>query len=182
MEQNSQPSYWPSVMVGALVIGLIMSVLGIISQYMTINSEPVGSSFTMAQAIGTFACLFGAVGGFIATRHYAKEHEIKFPIGKGALIGFMTGVVGVLVSTVVSLIWQYVVDPELNQAVYDWSIRNLEAQNLPAEQLEMAMNFIPEPGAMSSLLWGVGIGIVALGVLNLISGIIGAKVFASEED
>jgi hypothetical protein len=169
-------------MVGALIIGLVMSVLGIISQYMTINSEPIGSSFTLAQGIGTFACLIGAIGGFIATRHYAKENEITFPIGKGALIGFMTGVVGVLVSTVISVIWQFVVDPELNQAVYDWSVRNLEAQNLPAEQFEMALNFIPEPGAMSSLLWAVGIGIVAVGVLNLISGIIGAKVFASEEE
>lgn len=182
MDQNSQPSYWPAVMVGALIIGLIMSVLGIISQYMTINSEPVGSSFTLAQGIGTFACLFGAIGGFIATRQYATENEITFPIGKGALIGFLTGVAGVLVSTLISIIWQYIVDPELNQAVYDWTIRNLEVQNLPAEQFEMAMNFIPEPGAMSSLLWAVGIGIVALGVLNLISGIIGAKVFATEEE
>ena len=182
MEQNTQPSYWPSVMIGAFVIGLIMSVLGIVSQYMTINSEPVGSAFTLAQGIGTFACLFGAIGGFIATRHYAKEHEVTFPIGKGALIGFMTGLVGVVVSTIIGLIWQYIVDPELNQAVYDWSIRNLEAMNLPAEQLEMQMNFLPEPGAMSTLLWTVGIGIVALGVLNLVSGIIGAKVFASEDE
>lgn len=58
----------------------------------------------------------------------------------------------------------------------------LEAQNLPAEQFEMALNFIPEPGSMSTLVWTIGIGIVALGVLNLISGIIGAKVFASEEE
>lgn len=182
MEQNSQPSYWPSVMVGALIIGLIMSVLGIISQYMTIGSEPTGSSFTLAQGIGTFACLFGAIGGFIATRHYAKENEITFPIGKGALIGFMTGVVGVFVSTVIGFIWQFVIDPELDDAVYEWSVRNLEAQNLPAEQFEMALNLIPEPGSMSTLVWTIGIGIVALGVLNLISGIIGAKVFASEEE
>lgn len=74
------------------------------------------------------------------------------------------------------------VDPELNQAVYDWSVRNLEAQNLPAEQFEMALNFIPEPGSMSTLLWGLGIGIVVLGILNMISGIIGAKVFAKEEE
>jgi len=182
MEQNSQPSYWPSVMIGALIIGLIMSVLGIVSQYMTIGSEPTGSAFSLAQGVGTLACLIAAIGGIISTRHYAKENEITFPIGKGALIGFMTGLVGVLISTVISLIWQYVIDPELNQAVYDWSIRNLEAMNLPAEQLEMQMNFIPEPGAMSSLLWAVGIGIVAVGILNLISGIIGAKIFAAEED
>lgn len=182
MEQDTQHSYWPSVMIGALIIGLILSILGIISQYMTINSEPTGTAFSLAQGIGTMACLFAAVGGFISTRHYAKEFEITFPIGKGALIGFMTGLVGVLVSTVISLIWQYIVDPELNQAVYDWTIRNLEAMNLPQEQFEMQLNFIPEPGAMSSLLVGVGIGIVAVGILNLISGIIGAKVFASEEE
>lgn len=182
MEQDTQHSYWPSVMIGALIIGLILSILGIISQYMTINSEPTGTAFSLAQGIGTMACLFAAVGGFISTRHYAKEFEITFPIGKGALIGFMTGLVGVLVSTVISLIWQYIVDPELNQAVYDWTIRNLEAMNLPQEQFEMQLNFIPEPGAMPSLLVGVGIGIVAVGILNLISGIIGAKVFASEEE
>lgn len=182
MEENTQASYWPSVMIGALIIGIIMSVLGIVSQYMTINSEPVGSSFTMGQGVGIISCLIGAIGGFIATRHYALENEITFPIGKGALIGFFTGVAGVLVSTVISLIWQYIVDPELNQAVYDWSIRNLEAMNLPAEQLEMQMNFIPEPGSMTALLWAVGIGVVVVGVLNLISGIIGAKVFAKEEE
>ncbi len=181
MEQNSQPSYWTSVMIGALIIGLLMSVLGLVSQYMTINSEPNGANFSLAQGIGSFACLIGAIGGFFAVRHFAKEYEITFPIGKGALIGFLTGVMGVLFSTVISLIWQYVIDTELNQAVYDWSIRNLEAQNLPSEQLEMAMNFVPDPGSISTLIWTMGIGIVAVGILNLISGIIGAKVFASEE-
>lgn len=182
MEQNSQPSYWPSVMIGALIIGLIMSVLGIVSQYMLISSEPTGSNFNLSQGIGTFACLLGALGGFIATRHYAKENEITFPIGKGALIGFMTGVVGVLISAVISLIWEYVIDPELAQAAYDWAVRNLDAQNLPAEQYEMALGFIPEPGSMTTLLWTVGGGIVMVGILNLISGIIGAKMFAAEED
>ena len=43
------------------------------------------------------------------------------------------------------------------------------------------MNFIPDPGSLSTLIWTMGIGIVAVGILNLISGIIGAKVFASEE-
>ncbi len=182
MEQQTLPNYWPSVMVGALIIGLILSVLGIISQYMLISSEPVGSSFTLPQAIQTFSCLAGAIGGFFAVRHYATENEITFPIGKGAVIGFFTGVVGVIISTVISLIWQFVIDPELDDAVYEWAIRNLEVQNLPQQQMDMAMNFIPEPGSMTTLLWGIGFGIVVLGVLNLLSGIIGAKVFAKEED
>lgn len=183
MEQNNGqlPSYWPSVMVGGLIIAIVMAVLGIVSQYMTINSEPTGASFGMGQAIGSFACLLGAIGGFLATRHYAKEHEITFAVGKGATIGFLTGVAGTVFSTIISLIWMYVIDTNLEQAMYDWQIRNMEAQNLPPEQLEMAIQFIPEPGSLSTLLMQFGIGLVAVGLLNLISGIIGAKVFANEE-
>lgn len=184
MEQNSgqQPSYWPSVMVGALIIGIVLAVIGLVGQYITIGSEPTGASFGLGQALGTFACLFGVFGGFIATRHYAKENEITFPVGKGATIGFFTGVVGTIFSTVITLIWTYVIDTNLNQAYYDWQMRNLEMQNIPRESMEMAMSMIPEPGALTPLLINLGVGIIVIGLLNLISGIIGAKVFAKEED
>ena len=172
------PSYWTSVIIGGLISAIVLSVLGIISQYMTINTEPTGSSFTVAQAIGTFACLIAAIGGFIATRHYAKEYEITFPIGKGALIGLLAGVVAVIISTTITWVWTSLIDPEINQAVYDWSIANLEAQNMTDDQMEMAKGFIPEPGIS---IVTVIISLAVLGILNAISGLVGAKVFASEE-
>lgn len=180
--EQVQASYWPSVMIGAITIAIIMVVMSILSQYMMINSEPTGSSFNMAQMIGILVCFIAAIGGVISTRHFAKTNDITFPIGKGAVMGLLTGVIGVLISTVLALIWTYVVDPSLNQAVYDWQIANLEAQNMSQQQLEMAMGFIPEPGSTSALMWQVGIGLVSIGILNLISGIIGAKIFASEEE
>ena len=176
--QNENPSYWNSVLIGALISGLILSILGSISQYMTIASEPTGSSFTLGQAVGSFACLLAAIGGFIATRHYAKEYDITFPIGKGAVIGLLTGVFAMVVSTAITWIWTSFVDPDINQAVYDWSIANLEAQGMTDDQLEMAKGFIPEPGIS---VFTIGIGLVMLGILNTISGLIGAKVFASED-
>lgn len=176
------PSYWNSVFIGGLTVAIIMAVMGLISQYMMIGSEPSGSPFNMSQAIGSASCLFGAIGGFIATRHYAKTFDVKFKLGKGAIIGLLAGVVGVLISTVITVIWTYLIDPELNQAVYDWNIANLEAMNLPQEQYEMQKSFIPEPGSTTALLIATGVGMAMMGVLNLISGLIGAKVFASEEE
>lgn len=176
--QTENPSYWTSVIIGGLISALILSVLGLVSQYMTVSTEPTGSSFTLAQAVGTFACLIAAVGGFIATRHYAKEYDITFAIGKGALIGLLTGVAATIISTGITLLWTSLIDPEINQAVYDWSIANLEAQNMTDDQMEMAKGFIPEPGfSVVTFLFGLGM----LGILNAISGLIGAKVFASEE-
>lgn len=179
---SEMPSYWNSVLVGGMTVAVIMAVFGLVSQYMMISNPPEGSPFSVAQAIGSISCLFGAIGGFIATRHYAKTFDVKFKLGKGALIGLLTGVVGVLISSVITLIWTYLIDPELNQAVYDWNIANLEAMNLPQEQLEMQKGFLPEPGSATALLIATGIGMLMMGVLNLISGLIGAKVFASEEE
>ncbi|MCG8373035.1 MAG: hypothetical protein MI700_05860, partial [Balneolales bacterium] len=89
--------------------------------------------------------------------------------------------VGTIVGTVINLIWTYVIDTNLTQNFYDWQIRDLETQNLPQEQFEMALNFIPEPGSISALLWVIGFGLIGFGIVNLITGIIAAKVFASEE-
>lgn len=179
--EQVQASYWNSVTIGGFIIAIIMSVMGLVSQYMTISSEPTGAQFNMASLLGTVACLIAAVGGIISTRHYAKTYDITFPIGTGALIGFLTGAAGVILSTIISVIWTSVIDPGLNQAVYDWQIANLEAQNLPAEQMEMAMSFMPEPGSMTTLLVQAGIGLVVIGILNLVTGMIGAKLFASED-
>lgn len=179
--ENESPSYWTSVLIGALVVGLLTTILSIVSQYMTISSEPTGSSFNLSQIIGVFSCFVGAIGGVIATRHYAKEYDITFPIGKGALIGLFTGLIAVVISAIIGLIWMYVIDTGLADAFYEWQIANLEAQNMTDDQMEMAMGFIPQPGSTSALVWSTAIGFVLMGILNTISGLIGAKIFASEE-
>lgn len=186
MEQDQMqvetPSYWPSVIIGAIIVAAISSILGILSQYMTISNEPTGAQFSLGQAVGSIVCLLAIVGGFIATRHYAKNNDVTFKIGKGAVIGFLTGALGAVFSTVLSLIWTKIIDTSLNQNFYDWQMRNLEAQNLPQEQFEMMQGFITDPGSTNAILMGLGIGILMFGILNLISGMIGAKIFASPEE
>ena len=179
--EEMNPSYWSSVFIGAIIIGVIMTIMSIGSQYMTLSSEPTGAQFTLAQLVGMVVCLVAAIGGIISTRHYAKENDITFTIGTGALIGFLTGIVGVVISGVISLIWTKIIDPGLNQAVYDWQIANLEAQNLPDAQMEMALSFMPDPTSMSAFFIATGVSLLIIGIVNALTGMIGAKIFASEE-
>jgi len=179
--QEENPSYWSAVMVAGVITGILYSVLGIISAYVTVNSEP-GAIFGAGTAIGTLACLLAGVGGIIVNRQYAKEHDVTYKIGKGALLGLLTSVAAVVIATVFSLIWMYVIDPDLQQALYDWQIANLEAiPNMTDEMLEQQINNIPEPGSMKGILMSSGFGLIGLAIVNVITGLIGAKIYASEE-
>jgi hypothetical protein len=179
--EMNEPSYWPSVFLAGVIVAFIMSALGLGSGYMTLGSEPTGETFSAASFLGILVCLIAGIAGIIATRHYAREHDVTFPIGRGALIGFLSGVTAVTISTLVGLLWTAVIDPNMNQALYDWQIMNMEAANMTEEQIEMTLKFTPKPGSMMAVLSQFGIGLVVIGIFNLLTGMIGAKVFASEE-
>lgn len=176
------PSYWMSVTTAGLIFGIIAFVLSLITSYAVINSEPTGSFFSPSQFIGVFACLVGAFGGMLATWHYAREYDdISIKLGKGALIGFLTGVCITIVSVVLSQVWQFV-DPDMTQKMIDSTIANMEAMDMPDAQKQQMIDATVE-GIRSNnsigmqLLWGLPIN----GILNLITGMIGAKIFGQRE-
>lgn len=174
--QTENPNYWPSVAIAGLATAVIYSGMGLLSGYLTI-----GGSATAGQVTGILTCLIGAVGGFIVNWHYANEYEITYKIGKGALLGFLTAVAAVVFGTLISLIWTNLIDPNLNQALYDAQLTTLEQQGMSQEQIDMAMSFSPKPGTTGYLVAQVGMGLLGLGIFNAITGLIGAKIFASEE-
>ena len=175
------PSYMSAVFMGALVAGLLLAVLGTANNYLIISSEPTGSPFSAAQGLGIIICFLGGIGGILANRSYAKDNNLTYPIGKGALIGLLTGIFAVIVSTVLTLFWNYVIDPGLTQAVYDWGVANIEATGASEDVIEQQIALLGEPGSVTSLLFGIGFSLVGIGIINTISGLIGAKVFASED-
>lgn len=181
-QQQSNPSYWVSVSIASVLFGIIAFVVSLISVYSTINTEPTGSFFSPAQLIGVLACLFGAFGGMVATWHYAREYDVPIKLGKGALIGFLTGVGITVVSVLLSQVWQ-VFDPDMTQQMIDSTVANLEAMELPEEQKQQMIDATVESmrgqqSISSQLLWGIPM----YGILNLITGMIGAKVFGKEQD
>jgi uncharacterized membrane protein len=177
---QENPSYWNSVIIASLIVGIVVIAFAIIGGYMTLGSEPSGSIFSSAQIFTIIGCLVGAIGGVFATWHYAKEYDITYKIGKGALIGLLVGLGATIVYVILGQIWN-IIDPGFQQALVDWNIQNIEAMQIPAEAKEQAIAGMENPNSVKNIGIQALFTFVGLGILNVISGLIGAKVFASEE-
>lgn len=181
-----QNSYWQSVLIGALFTALVIFVISLISGYTTINAEPSGSIISAGQLIGVLSCLIGAFGGIISTRHYAKTYDLTFTIGRGAMIGLYTGLIAALISAILSQLWTFV-DPGYVQGIIDSTVANMEAMaSIPEatkQQLieETVTKLNEQFASLSGILIGSAISMATFGFLNLLTGMIGAKIFASED-
>ncbi|SMO90969.1 DUF4199 domain-containing protein [Fodinibius sediminis] len=178
---SSEPSYWTSVTMAGVLFGIVAFILSLVSSYAIINSEPTGTIFSPTQLLGTLACLLGAFGGMVATWHYIREFDLSIKLGRGALIGFLTGVCIAIVSVVLNQVWQFV-DPDMTQKVIESTIANMEAMDMPEAQKQQMIDATAESvrdqtSIGSQLLWGVPL----YGILNLFTGMIGAKIFSKQQ-
>ena len=174
---HGMPSYWNAVITAGLITAIVYSIIGLASAYLTI-----GGSTGAGQGLGISACLVSSIAGVIANRMYAKGFNLTYPIGKGALLGFLAGLVTLIVGTAISLFWTEFIDTGMNDAVMQSTIANLETQGLTQDQIDQTLSFSPEPGSMNAILAQFGIGFFSLSIINVISGIISAKIFAKEEE
>ncbi|MGD8426531.1 MAG: DUF4199 domain-containing protein [Balneolaceae bacterium] len=179
---SSNPSYSTSVGIAGVLFGIVTFALSLIVAYATINSEPTGSMLSPIQLAGTLVCLVGAFGGMLATWHYAKEYDIPFTLGKGALIGLYTGLAIAIVSVLLNQVW-HLIDPDMTQRLIEHSIANIQASNMADQQKQQTMDMVAESlrnqdSIGRQLLWGLPL----YGILNLLTGMIGAKVFSKKEE
>lgn len=177
---NTQSSYWASVGIAALIFGLLTTVLQLISNYMQINSEPTGSFFSPSMLFGLVVCLVGAFGGMLAVWHYANEFDITMKLGKGALIGFLTGTAMVLIGIVFNKLW-LLFDPDMHQKMMESMIANFEAMEVPEETKQQMIDSAAaqaNPSIGMQLLYGIPI----FGILNLLTGMLGVALFARKKE
>jgi len=185
MEQTNQnnatiPSYWASVGIAAVIFSLLTSVLQLISGYMQINAEPTGSLFSPTMLFSVVVCLVGAFGGMVAVWHYANEYQITMKLGKGALIGFLTGAAMVLIGIVLNKLW-LLVDPDMQQKMMESTIENFEAMDMPEETKQQMIDQAASqanPSIVTQLLYGIPI----FGILNLLTGMLGVSLFARNKE
>jgi hypothetical protein len=173
-ENNNAPSYWASVGIAAFIFSLITTVLQLISGYMQINSEPTGSLFSPGMFMGLFVCLIGAFGGMLAVWHYANEYGITMKLGKGALIGFLTGTVMVLIGLVFNEIWSFI-DPDMNEKMMD-AVMDVPEET-KQQMIDQAASQV-DPSIGTQLAWGIP----SFGILNLLTGMLGVVLFARDKD
>ena len=95
---HGMPSYWNAVITAGLITGTVLTVIQLITSYMTI----AGSSVTGMTIIG---CLIASIAGIISNWMYAKGYNLTYPIGKGALLGVFSGIITSIVTFCLSLFW-----------------------------------------------------------------------------
>ena len=70
----------------------------------------------------------------------------------------------------------------MNEAIIEATIKSLEDQGLTQEEIDMAQSFIPDPNSLVGLIISFVSALAMYIFINLISGIISAKIFAKEEE
>lgn len=181
MEQNNT-SYMPIAIRFAVIFGIITTVLGLAMNYYIVSAEPSQSLLFIPTAFGVVVCLVAAFAGFFVVKNYAQSVPFAVPAGKGAVIGLVVGVLIAVVGLVFNLIWR-IVDPNLARNVMDVMVRSLDTMQMDpaARDATMDQMMANDPSSMKALFMNTGIGAAVMGILNLITGIIGAAVYGKKD-
>lgn len=178
MEESQQqisnaPSYWNSVFIAGAIFGLISAVGQLLQGYITISTGEQAGWVSMV------ICLIAAFGGFTAIWHYTNLGDFSITLGKGALIGFMAGLVASVLGYALVEVWKFI-DPSYGPALKEASIAIIENNpDLPDAWKQQMIDATNDPGMLSYLTM-VG-GAILTGVLNMLTGMLGVKVFGKKK-
>jgi len=179
--ENSSDNYWPSVLLAGGIFAIISFVLGLIFSYSQFNSDPSGTFISPIMIGNGVVCLATAFAGMLAVWHFTKEVTQSLKLGKGALIGFFSGAFVIIFSTLLNEIWTYI-DPSYTEKLIESFVANYEAMDMPEETKNTMIDATVESIRDQNMLTTMLTGIPLYGLLNLITGMIGVKLFASRED
>lgn len=182
-ESFSFSDYMPSVGIVGAIFSLISFVGGLFFGYQQINAEPTGSFFSPFMISSGVICLITSVAGLVAVWHFTREVSPQLKLGQGAVIGFLTGAVIVVISIVLSELWVMLIDPDYNEKILESMIANIEAMDMPQSSKDdmidaMAESIDSQQTILRQIFWGVPI----TGLLNLLTAMIGVKLFAEKEE
>jgi hypothetical protein len=183
--EEKQPSYWTSVSVAGLLVGVITFIISIIAGYMRINSEPEGSMFAGIDAGTIIPCLMGAFAGMLAVWHYTREVDKKMKLGRGALVGFLAGLAVAFIQTLFTKAW-VLIDPDYVIAIRDHMIASYEMMDVPEQQKQMMIDSVYQETKKQQTIWGTLRNFLLAGafsgIFNVVTGMIGVKIFAEEPE
>jgi hypothetical protein len=183
MEQANE-SYMPYVYRFAMIFALVAFIGNLVVSYTVISMEPSMTVMFFPSIAGGVICLVAALAGLLVVRSYIKATDLRVPVGKGAVIGLITGALIAVISGVLGILWDFV-DPSMTQnmmSAMTSAIDTMPEMNEAARQQAIDQMMANDPSKLSTRLMGLGIGIVMFGIINLITGMIGAAVFSKKEE
>lgn len=187
MELQEKPSYLTyAIQIGA-VLAVVNTIITYASMYHFVSQPPSGSIFSIAQIVPLVACLVAGFGGMLVVRSFAQSTDLPMKAGQGAVIGMVTGAIITAFMVIIGQIWTQLIDPTLMTRFMDATIANFEAiPNLPDEQrnamIDAAFQQAQDQTTFMGIVKSSLISVVVLGIINLITGIIGVSIFAKKEE
>lgn len=184
MEPNTQgqESYMNTAVTYAAIVGIVVFILNIAMMYWIYGGEPSGSFFSAGQFAPLSLCLVSVLGSVLAVKAHVGEYG-PVKIGQGAVIGLVTGLIMAVIVTVLSSVWNFI-DPEYMRMVSEYQIENYEimldkgqiTEQMFQQMRDEMMKQMENPNSLTNL--GIGFGVSALmyGIINVIGGLITAKV------
>ena len=154
------PNKAPSILLGALV----SLVLGVILAFIAYSGSTAGMMLG-----GCGACLAAFVGPGAAVWHYTNTHRLTLPVGSGAGLGAMTGMLGAVFSWAATFLLRSV---GVFPTAEEWARRTQEAfGGSGADVPDMSGSFLSSP--VGELL----IGLVVGAIVGAIGGAVAASIF-----
>ncbi len=180
INDSNTSSYWSSVILASVIFGLISFALTIGAGYYMINSEPTNTTINPSTIVGAITCLFTAFGGMLAVWHYTREKVDSITLGKGALMGLLTGVIIGLLSLFLSNVIWPLIDPSYTNKIIDATMRTMQARGLSQEQLQKMSDMMHSGSPWKSI--GYAVNVVIFAFLNMITGMVGARMFSEDKE
>jgi len=180
INDSNTSSYWSSVILASVIFGLISFALTIGAGYYTINSEPTNTTINPSTIVGAITCLFTAFGGMLAVWHYTREKVDSVVLGKGALIGLLTGIIIGLLSLFLSNVIWPLIDPSYTDKIIDATMRTMQARGMSQEQLQKMSDMMHSGSPWRSI--GYAVNVVIFAFLNMITGMVGARMFSENKE
>jgi hypothetical protein len=183
-QEEVNNSYMPFAVRFAVIFGLVTFLGGLIMGYMVISMEPSPMVMIVPSAMGIGLCLIAAIAGLLVVRSYIKTTGINVAVGRGAVIGLVTGVLIGVIGSVLSLIWEFV-DPNFAQNMMNAMVGAVDTMT----QLDQAgrdqmidQMMANDPTNLTTRLTSFAMNIAFMAIANVITGMIGAAVFSQKED
>ncbi len=168
----------------AMIFAIVAFIGNLVIAYTVISMEPSMTVMFFPSVAGGVICLVAALAGLLVVRSYIKATDLRVPVGKGAVMGLVTGVLIALISGVLGILWDFV-DPNMTKNMMNammGAIDTIPEMNEAARQQAMDQMMANDPTQWSTRLMGLGVGALMFGIINLITGMIGAAVFSKKEE
>lgn len=135
--------------------------------------------------MAVLSCIIGLLAGLFAVRHHVKMFDAPLKLGRGAVIGAVTGVLISIFATLLGLVW-LIVDPAYYDKLLEAMIANFELIGMPEAQYNQTIDGLHEQfqsqKTVTGMLRTTAINAAIYAALNALTGMIGVKFFAPKSD